>query len=348
MVERYLEKKLESGGSRTTMEPVLEDFATFCNQEGVDHVADLESGDLREYGLRLKTKHTNDEIAGSTADTYFAYVRAFLSFCVRDEELDTNPAATERAEEFLPEDTPTRETQFWEPEQREQLLAYVDERVGMAREETISVPIERAYRDRTIVILLAELGLRGAELFRDANDEKRDGLLWGDINLERGRLEVYGKSRTREAVGLTKAAHDALSRLKRVQKPPIDEWPLFPTDHAASKYKAVENATGDRPETGTDIDTLLRDEEIAPPSITKEAGRQLMKQLTGEAGIEVENGEYLQPHGARRALGAELYEKGHSELAQKALRHNSIETTHDAYSDIQAEDVAKSIDEIRD
>lgn len=147
------------------------------------------------------------------------------------------------------------------------------------------------------------------------------------------------------AVGLTKDAHDALSRLERVQEPPTDEWPLFPTDHAARKYKAVEDATGERPELGSNIDIILHDLAIAPPAITKEVGRQILKQLTNEAGIEVDGDvDYLQPHSARRALGAELYEKGHSQLAQKAFRHESIETTHKAYSDIQAE----SIDEIRD
>ncbi|MFC6809817.1 tyrosine-type recombinase/integrase, partial [Natrialbaceae archaeon GCM10025810] len=281
--------------------------------------------------------------------TYFAYVRAFLSFCVRDQQLDTNPAATEDAEEFLPEDKPVRETQFWEPEQRKRLIAYANERVQMARDEVIDVPLERAYRDRTIVILLAELGLRGAECFRDSNDDERPGLRWGDVDLERGRLVVFGKSREREPVGLTEAAHDALSRLERVQKPPTDEWPLFPTGYTASWYQAVEDATGERPPRGSDIESICREKEIAPPAITKEAGRQILKQLTNEAGIELEGeATYLQPHGARRALGAELYEKGHSELAQKALRHNSIETTHEAYSDIQAEDVAKSIDEIRE
>ncbi|WP_222913227.1 tyrosine-type recombinase/integrase [Natrinema sp. SYSU A 869] len=348
-VERYLEKKLESGGSRATMKPVLKDFAMFCEDEGIELVADLDSGDCREYGLELREDYIDGEIAGSTANTYFAYVRAFLSFCVRDELLDTNPAQTERAEEFLPEDKPTGETQFWDPAQRDRLIAYANERIDMAREETIDVPLERAYRDRTIVILLAELGLRGAELFRDRNDADREGLWWDDVELERGRLEVYGKSRELEPVGLTEAAHDALSRLQRVQEPPTDDWPLFPTDHAASKYAAVDEATGERPEPGSDIDAILRDQEIAPPSITKEAGRQILKQLTDEAGIEVDgDAEYLQPHGARRALGAELYEKGHSELAQKALRHESIETTHKAYSDIQAENVAESIDEIRE
>lgn len=58
----------------------------------------------------------------------------------------------------------------------------------MALEDRISVPRERAYRDRTIVVLLAELGLRGAECFRDRNDEDHNGLRWGDADLENGHL----------------------------------------------------------------------------------------------------------------------------------------------------------------
>ncbi|TYL36161.1 integrase [Natronococcus pandeyae] len=348
-VDRYLTHKLESGGSRSSMEPPLRFFEAFCTSEGIERVDELESGDCREFGLRLADRKRNGEIAGSTANTYFAYVRAFLSFCVRDELINSNPADTESAEEFLPEDTSTRETQFWTAEQRKQLLAYADERVEQARREVIDTPLERAYRDRTAVVLLAELGVRGAELFRDKNDDDRNGLQWGDVDLERGRITVFGKSRDHEPVGLTEAAHNALSRLQRVQEPPIDEWPVFPTGHAASKYAAVEKATGERPEPGSDIDAICWEKEVAPPSITKEAGRQILKRLTNEAGIELEGDqEYLQPHGARRALGAELYESGHSELAQSALRHKSIETTHEAYSDIKAEDVAKSIDEVRE
>lgn len=348
-VDRYVSYGLESGGSQASMEPVLEDFAAFCQREGVDDVGNLDSNELREFGLELRERYIDGDLAGSTANTYFRYVRAFLSFCVRDELLDTNPADTERAEEFLPEDKPTRETQVWQPEQRQRLVNYATERVEMALEDRIDVPQERAYRDRTAVVLLAELGVRGAELFRDQNDDERNGLQWDGVDLERGRMEVYGKSRQYEPVGLTEAAHDALARLKRVQDPPTDEWPIFPTEHAASKYQAVEDATGERPEPGSAIDAILREREIAPPSITKEAGRQLMQQLTEEAGIELEGeADYLQPHGARRALGAELYEQGHSELAQSALRHKSIETTHEAYTDIQAEDVAESIDEVRE
>jgi integrase len=74
-----------------------------------------------------------------------------------------------------------------------------------------------------------------------------------------------------------------------------------------------------------------------------------MKRLTDEANIELDNEhEYLKPHGARRGLGAELYALGESEKAQQVLRHKSIETTHDAYSDLKTKDLAHSIDEIRE
>ena len=40
-----------------------------------------------------------------------------------------------------------------------------------------------------------ELGVRDAVLFRDRNDDDRNSLQWGDVDLERDRIVVYGKSR---------------------------------------------------------------------------------------------------------------------------------------------------------
>ncbi|SIS19460.1 hypothetical protein SAMN05421752_1234 [Natronorubrum thiooxidans] len=36
-----------------------------------------------------------------------------------------------------------------------------------------------------------------------------------------------------------------------------------------------------------------------------------------------------------------------SEKAQEALRHNSIETTHEAYAGVKMKDVSDSIDDVR-
>ncbi|WP_306060694.1 site-specific integrase [Natronococcus wangiae] len=92
------------------MEPPLRLFEEFYRREGIERVDGLESRSLREFGLRLAARYRSEEIAGSTANAHFAYVRAFLSFCVRDGLIDTNPADNEIAEEPLLEDTPTRET----------------------------------------------------------------------------------------------------------------------------------------------------------------------------------------------------------------------------------------------
>ncbi len=196
--------------------------------------------------------------------------------------------------------------------------------------------------------MLSDAGVRGAELFRDARDDVRNGVTWGDVDLENHSLEMFGKSRQYERVGLPSAAREALERYRRVAEPPSDEWPIFPSDHAPSKYAAYRELTGEGPDPEVAIDDALRSAEIPPPAITKAGGRSVMKRLTKEAGIDLEDGEYLKPHGARRALGAELYEEDHSELAQSALRHKSIETTHESYFDIQAKDVADGIDQVRE
>ncbi len=345
-VSRYL-GSLDSGGSRSTMRSPLIEFASFCDGEGVHRVDALETNTLREYGMYLRERYIDQDLAASTANTYFKYVRAFLSFCVRDELLDTNPANTKRAEEFLPEDKGDRNRQFWNPDHRQQLINYVTERVDLALEDSIDVSRKIAYRDRAIVVLLADAGVRGAELFRDPRDDARNGVTWEDVDLENHSLEVFGKSRQYERVGLPSDARSALQRYRRVVDPPTEEWPVFPTDHAPSKYAAYRERVGEEPDADVSIDEALRTAGVAPPSITKAGGRSVMKRLTKEAGIELEDDDYLKPHGARRALGAELYEKGHSELAQSALRHKSIETTHESYSDIQAKDVADGIDDVR-
>jgi len=348
-VDAYLDS-LDSGGSRSTMSYPLAAFADYCeNTLGVDRVGELDPMNLRDYGQHLKSKTTAGDLKASTANTYYDYVRAFLSFCVRSQWLETNPADTHEATEYLPEDKGDRQAQFWTSEQRTQLLEYADKRVRMAREEMIDVPLARAYRDRTVAILLARTGVRGAEIFRDPNDEDRDGLRWDAVDLDGKELEVFGKSRSYETVALPTSARDALERYQRVLEPPTGEWPVFPTGHVASKYSAVEAATGERPEPGSDIDAILRENGVAPPSITKEAGRQIMKRLTKEAGIEVDSDKddpYLEPHGARRALGTDIYVEN-AELAQQVLRHNSLETTHE-YLDRDTGEIADEMDAIID
>lgn len=73
--------------------------------------------------------------------------------------------------------------------------------------------------------------------------------------------------------------------------------------------------------------------------------RNLMQRLCTEADVDIE-GRLPETARPRRGLGHELYSKGHAEFAQSALRHSLIEPTHESYSDIQATETAKRMDEL--
>jgi len=92
-------------------------------------------------------------------------------------------------------------------------------------------------------------------------------------------------------------------------------------------------------------DEVIREYKITPPALSKNGARNVVQRLCNEADVE-SDGEPLKLHGARRGLGHELYQKGHAELAQSALRHSSIDVTHESYSDIQASDTADKVGDV--
>jgi len=188
---------------------------------------------------------------------------------------------------------------------------------------------------------------------------KRSDFRWADVDFDERIIEGHRISRKYEDALFPASVHHVLERWRRFQDPPTDEWPVFPSGHYKSKYdvlaeelgtERVEAVLEDSSSTGkTDVlDRLHREHEVPPPSISKEGVRRLMKRLTKEANIDPDGDyDYLTLHGARRALGRDLYAGGMSEKAQEALRHKSIETTHEAYTDVKMKDVSDSIDEIR-
>lgn len=335
---------------------VLSDWTDWLDTEqGVSDLTEVDVLTCRQFARHLKSQVNDGEFKPSTARTYYAIVRAFLSFCEADELIDGNPAKAHRATEELPEDPGDADRQFWSADARKALLEYVDERVQRALDGEADVARDRAYRDRALVYLLALSGVRGAEVFAVSSDDRRNGITWDDVDLEDGAVRVLGKSRQYEYAQLPERAASALDRYKRVVDPSSDDWPVFPTEHVPSKYRTVRDQLAEEyPSDEIDrileehsIDEVLRQYDVVPPSITTNGARNVMQRLCETADIAVD-GDYLKPHGARRGLGHELYAKGHAELAQAALRHASIETTHESYSDIQAADTARRVDDILD
>ncbi|MFC4360277.1 tyrosine-type recombinase/integrase [Halobium salinum] len=353
-IQQYLDS-VEAGNSRKNFASTLATWRAWLREErGVTDLEDLDVLDCRRYARHLKKQARDGDLKASTATTYYAYVRAFLTFCVADELLDTNPAKAKRATDELPEDLGDADRQFWRQKERRAITRYVDERVDHALDEEADVSRERAFRDRAIVYLLGLSGVRGAEVFAEPSDDKRDGITWGDVQLDSGAVRVLGKSREYEYAQLPERAATALERYRTVLDPPTDEWPVFPSGHVPSKYRAVreqlthEGVSDEEIETileRSDIETVLREHEVIPPALSTNGARNLMKRLCDDADLDVD-GDYLKPHGARRGLGHELYASGHAELAQSALRHASIETTHESYSDIQAAETAKQVDDL--
>lgn len=343
-------ESIETARYRENTRLAVRDLAEFFQEyRDVDALKDVTVLDCRRWTQDLARR---DDLAASSARTYYALARATFGWWVRDERLETNPMEAARVEEALPRDDGDADRQYWSEDAREQLLTFVDDRAHDALEDDGDAA--RAFRDRELVYLLADTGVRGAEVCSVSSDERRDGLRWEDVDLDAGVIEVLGKSGSIEPVSLVEQTAAKLDRYRRlVDAPP--SWPVVPTADAATKFRAVRDELQERgrdPEEiealleEHDVDDVLQEEGIAPPALTTEGARSLLRRLCDEAGVDVD-GEYLKPHGGRRALGNALYRDVSPASAQEVLRHQSVETTHASYREVRAEELSEDIEKVR-
>nr|WP_245333043.1 tyrosine-type recombinase/integrase [Halarchaeum solikamskense] len=343
---------IDSARYRANTESIVTSLIDWLQEErDVDSLDAIDTQDCRRWVQHLARRVRDEEIAASTAHTYYGTARSFFRWCVDDEELSENPMRPNKVERALPEDQGDRERQAWPDNAREQLLAHVDEAAHDALEDDDG-DAERAFRDRAIAYLLADTGARGAELFAVSNDDDRNGITWNDVDLEAGVVTVLGKSRTIQGVQLPGPAAERLERWQRLLDPPGD-WPVIPTRDAATKYQHARAVLREHKSDSeieaeladVEIDEYLRANAITPPALTTRGARNVMERLCDEADVAVD-GEYLKPHGARRALGHRLYHEASAETAQNALRHKSVETTKEAYEHQKPSDLADDVEGI--
>lgn len=337
--------KGDAGRHRREVARVGGEFVRRASDRGAGSVADLSVRQVEAYASHLARRAWAREedpdagITGRTAHQYFALVRSFCTYLVERDALESNPAKSAVATDALPDRSigvrgDDRE-QFWGPDTREAIIRWTDWRAEDALDHGWLDPA-RATRDRALVAALAYSGARGAELFRDPQNDRRSGLRWRHVDLEEGTLRVYGKTQEWQRTPLLEPGADRIRAHYRRQNPPSEEWPVFPTNHLPSLYRLVRETDAiDAEPTRATVWSLLREHELVPPAISTAGARTLLKDLSAESGV-TEDGEALLPHGARRGLGDELYDAS-AELAQEVLRHQSVETTHASYRDDDVE-----------
>ncbi len=319
---------------------------------------ELSVGDLREYARYLSRQGWTE----GTVQNYYAHVSGFCGWAAREGYLSGNIAQRRRAKEPLPEDTGRKsgEQQAWSAEHRARLLEYVNKQ---AHDAIDAVAEDRqgaikAARDRALVYVLCFTGVRGAEVLADGNDDRRgrDGLQWSDVSFEDNNIQVLGKTGKWDDRPLPDPAVPPLERLKRVTDIPSEEWPVFPTlDYptlvetfaqtmTARGYDPaeVESIRKERVNDGEASPLeLLADYGIEPPALTTHGAREVLKRLTADADIDLDDKHgYLAPHGARRGVGEVLVRAyGHAEAAR--YLDNSEEIVREHYSHIEAGELAE-------
>lgn len=356
--DQFVDSRRKGTGGRyaTELDRVLSSWLEWCAKRGATDTSDVSDRLLANYArhlgqrVRARVSDPDDDsgVSGRTAHQYWGYIRSFLSYCVEWGYIPQNPAKQGHVVDELPEEslgTDDSDEQTWSPDERRALLDYVDERAREAIDAD-GLDADGPVRDRAIVYVLAYTGARGAELFRDPDDDRRDGLQWSDIDFEATRISALGKSQDYEAVQFPEAAHSALRQHKRVQDPPADDWPVFPTRHRPTLAQLEADADGDRDDEQS-LAEYLHEHDLEPPSITTTGVRSVLQRLCEADAVTVEGDhEYLKPHGARRGIGKALYKNHSHEAAQKALRHQDPATTSEMYADIEAGEVAAIADDV--
>jgi integrase len=319
---------------------------------------ELSVGDLREYARYLSQQGWTE----GTVQNYYAHVSGFCGWATREGYLSGNIAQRRRAKEPLPEDTGRKsgEQQAWSAEHRARLLEYVSKQAHNA----IDVVAEdrqaaiKATRDRALVYVLWFTGVRSAEVLADGNDDRRgrDGLRWSDVSFEDNNIQVLGKTGKWDDRPLPDPTVPPLKRLKSVIDVPSEEWPVFPTlDYPTlvKRFAETMTARGYEPAEVKSIRKkrvndgevspleLLADYGIEPPALTTHGAREILKRLTADAGIDLNDKHgYLAPHGARRGVGEVLVRAyGHAEAAR--YLDNSEEIVREHYSHIEACELAE-------
>jgi site-specific recombinase XerC len=259
---RSKQKGTNSGNYQRNARRAIEEWIAWLanGDESIETFDQLNVSHMRQHARQLKERVDRNELAGSTANTYWNYIAAFLGWCVYEELVAENPARKRRAEQELPDKRPRNDRQqFWSDTDREALLAHLNECAHAAVDEQGFDAMQQLC-DRAPAFTLAFAGVRGAEVLRDPDDDRRIGVLWRDVDLDSGVVAVLGKSQTNEEAPLPQQVCDPLDRLHQALRPANDEWPVFPTLHRPTLARAVRTGLTKRGYADSDREDLIAEQ----------------------------------------------------------------------------------------
>ena len=127
---RSKQKGTDSGNYQRNARRVIREWIGWLTdrEEPIETFDQLQVSHMRQYARHLKERVDKGALAGSTANTYWNYIAAFLGWCVYEELVTENPARTRRAKEEFPDTRPRSDhQQFWSRADREALFTHLNE-----------------------------------------------------------------------------------------------------------------------------------------------------------------------------------------------------------------------------
>lgn len=322
----------------------------YADEQGSTPTFDaLDTITARRYARHLTRQGWTD----GTVQTYYAQFSGFIGWCEREGYLEEHVAQASQATEPLPDDDGRRsgDQQAWSASDRREIISYVDQQAdaaldalddGSGRWAAI-----QALRDRALVAVLCYTGIRAGELLARPDDHRRNGITWGDINLDDGRVTVFSKKQAYDDRSLPEQTLHPLGILESILEP-SDDWPVFVTLSPASVFVPLREALVDAGLGADEIDSIISKDrafelygrhDLSPDPLTTTGARRVLRRLTDAADIDLEDGNYLEPHGGRRGAG-EVMVRTHGYTAAARLLDNSEQMVRERYSHIEAGELA--------
>jgi len=319
-LEMALEDRLatvESGNyERDLRHMVGREFIPFISDRGVNRLEEIDVDDCQAWARHLHKRASNDDssLSAASAQTYYAAARAWLGWGVKQGYLTENPALRQSAEGELPTDSGETTRQFWSAETRKEFAAHMNAEVNRTFDGDTDYTVRRIMRDQAIVLLLAYSGLQGAEIFRDYSDDRRNGLRWNAVDLDREQatVRVLGKTRDQRGAVILPATTNVLQRYRDELTPASDDWPVFPV---LDKGTITQTLGDDLRNAGYEGERhpldVARDAGLTPPAMSLQSARNVIKRHSKAAELpdKESDDEFLKLHGARCDLGEAQYEQ---------------------------------------